>query len=113
MGPWSIIGDFFVGLIRTRQVQGWYRLAASVLITAFVSFWGTWGASIWTIHQTLPEVGWTGTLVLGFANASLSMAVMVYALIRRSPLAKGLSILVPKRIAQEELKQEFTHVEKR
>jgi len=99
LGPWNILGDLIVGLHRTKKLQEWGRLVASTGVTAFVAFWGAWGTAIPALHaQGQPP---SACLVLGFGVACFVMAVMVAALWKRSPLTKGIPLVLPTRVAEE------------
>lgn len=96
--PFSAIGGLIIGFHRTGKMQAWGRLIASVLATAFVTFWGTWGLSIWTLHGTMPEAGpvWVG--LLACANAMMAMASIVIWLWQKSEITKGIPIAYPVKV---------------
>ena len=99
--PFSAIATFGLGLIKNGQLQGWCRLAASLIATAFVTFFGTFGIAVVGLIQTNSAA----PLTLGLAYASISMSVAVLSLWLRSPLTKGIPILYPGKIESARLKE--------
>jgi hypothetical protein len=90
-----------IGWYRTGKLQGWIRLLASCLVTAFVTFFGTFGL----IVGALVNSGGVNALVIGLAAASTAMALSVLSLWLRSPLTKGIPILYPGKIEAARLTQ--------
>ena len=103
MDPLSALAKFGLGLIHEGHVQGWMRLLASILATAFVTFFGTLGLS--TIAQVQTGVPANVALVLALAHASVTMALMVLGIWLRSPLTQGTPILYPGAIEAKRLEQ--------
>lgn len=95
MSPFDAIGQFALGLIKSGHVQGWYRLIASVLATAFVTFWGILGIAL------VQGSGWA----VSFGTASLAMSLAVLGIWLRSPLTKGIPILYPSKIEAARIEQ--------
>jgi hypothetical protein len=103
MNPFTGIADFCLGLIREGHFQGWMRLIASLVITAFVSFFGTFSLS--TLSQVQAGVPVIVAFPLAIAHGSLMMSLMVLALWLRSPLTKGIAILYPGKLEAARLEQ--------
>ena len=88
----------------------WWRFGMSLFVTAFCSFFGTWGA-------TTPPLIAGGTnvwvaLVLGFCAGLVIMSAMVYSMWVRSPLTKGMSLMIPTSIARKAEETDSTLTEK-
>lgn len=90
MDPFNAIGNFALGYIKSGRMQKWVRFGASTLVSAFVTFWGTWGLAIPSLY---PVVGAVGALILGFGAACVAMSVIVLYLWRRHPLTKELMVM--------------------
>jgi hypothetical protein len=103
MNPLGALAEFGLGLIREGHVQGWCRLAASILASAFVSFFGTLGLSALAELQAGKPA--SVAIILALAHASIVMALMVLALWLKSPLTKGIPILYPGKIEAARLEQ--------
>jgi hypothetical protein len=103
MNPLDALATFGLGLIHEGHLQGWFRLAASIAATAFVSFFGTLGISAMTQVQqgATPHEA----LFLAAAHASLVMALMVLGIWLKSPLTKGIPILYPGKIEAARIEQ--------
>lgn len=95
MDPLNAIGNFVVGLIKAGQIQAWYRLIASIILSSLITFFSTLGASIWLLYS---QYGAVAALILSFANACIAVSVIILALVKRSPLTKGIAILVPTKV---------------
>jgi hypothetical protein len=101
------------GLHRTKkeiqQKEGWFRLIMSIVVTSFVGFSGMMGITIWSLYD---QYGAIGSLVLGFASGLIWMAVTTVALWKRSPMTRGMSIVVPGKIEEKVLEASVTYTEK-
>ena len=107
----TIIVGIFGVLKKTEQKWAWFRFGASLFGTAFISFWGTWGA----VGGGALAAGAEPLLALisGFFVGALTMATAILALWKRSALTKGIPILAPMKVEEELLKDEgFVYTEK-
>ena len=89
----------------------WFRLVASVLITSYVTFLGTWGITGLSCYADRLNI-WT-CLVVGFLTALLTTAAIVYNLWTRSPLTKGIAIAIPSQLAKAANDQDMTITERK
>ena len=100
------IAELITGIYKVRQntaqAEEWFRVGLSLFGTAFVSFWGTWGLSIWALY---PRFGLWPALVLGYADGCIVMASTVLILWKRSPLMRGIPIAAPMNVEQRALEQ--------
>jgi len=96
MNPFDGLAKLIVGFVHEGHLQAWSRLAASILATAFVSFFGTLGTSI---------VAGREPMVIAIGHASLFMALMVLALWLKNPLTRGIPILYPGKIEAARMEQ--------
>jgi len=106
----NLITGFYGVHRRMRQRQAWFRLGMSIFATAFVSFTGTWGFTIVTLSEQ--DADPQTALVLGFAWGLIVMSASVVGLWLRSPLTKGMTIMVPRKIMEQEQDQDQTFVSK-
>lgn len=106
----SLITGFYGVHKKMRQRQAWFRLGMSIFVTAFISFTGTWGLTIVALNER--GVGDLTALLLGFAWGLIVMSASVVGLWLRSPLTKGMTIMVPRKIMEQEQDQDQTYVEK-
>ena len=106
----SLITGFYGVHKKMRQRQAWFRLGMSIFVTAFVSFFGTWGLTIVALQEKGTDI-WV-SLVLGFAWGLIVMSASVVGLWLRSPLTKGMAIVVPRKIMEQEQDQDQTYLEK-
>jgi len=106
----SLITGFYGVHKKMRQRQAWFRLGMSIFATAFVSFTGTWGFTIVALNEQ--GVDPLMALLLGFAWGLIVMSASVVGLWLRSPLTKGMTIMVPRKIMEQERDQDQTFVSK-
>ena len=88
----------------------WWRFGMSLFGTAFCSFFGTWGATTPSLIASGTNV-WVA-LVLGFCAGLLVMSAMVYQMWVRSPLTKGMSLMVPTSIVRKAAETDSTFTDK-
>jgi hypothetical protein len=91
------------------EADRWFRFGASLFGTAFVSFAGSWGLSIWALY---PKFGIGASLGLGFADGLIAMAATVFLLWSRSPLTQGIPLMVPSKLAEKAVQQDSTYTER-
>lgn len=111
--PFGALATIIVGFKGISKADEWFRLGASVFMTAFINFWGGWGLAGLAIYKGAGEAVGLGfpadnalaALVGGFLCGSVAMAVSVLLLWKRSPLTKGTSILALGRIEEEAIKK--------
>jgi hypothetical protein len=92
------------------ETDEWYRFGMSLFGSAFCSFFGTWG----TLTPTLFASGmnlWPA-LVMGFCGGLATMAAVVYALWVRSPLTKGMPLMVPTTVQTKAIETDTVYTEK-
>ena len=106
----SLITGFYGVHKKMKQRQAWFRLGMSIFTTAFISFTGTWGFTIVTLHEQGADD--ITALLLGFAWGLIIMSVSVVGLWLRSPLTKGMTLVVPRKIMEQEQDQDQTTIEK-
>ena len=112
--PLSALARIIVGVYSTNkkaeEADAWLRFGASLFGTAFVSFTGAWGMSIWALY---PRLGVVAALVLGFADGLIAMAATTFLLWSRSSLTRGIPLMVPSQIAEKALQEDTTYTERR
>lgn len=129
--PLGAIATLINGVHRTKkeikQKDRWFRFGMSIFGTAFIAFSSTAGGVItaamtgWepvveiaadateaqAIGIALAQLAYPlGVLVLGVGAGLGSMAVMVWILWARSPLTKGIPIVISRKTAEDVLEQQ-------
>ena len=111
--PLSALARVIVGIHATNKAAGeadaWLRFGAALFGTAFVSFTGVWGMSIWALY---PRLGVLAALVLGFADGLIAMSATTFLLWSRSPLTKGIPLMVPSQLAEKARQEDTTYTER-
>lgn len=110
MGIFEAISSVIVGWMQVNKAsklaEDWFKQGMSIFGTAFVCFFGTFGAVGYTSIKTgdAPLVAFMLALFMG----SGAMAAGVGLLWLRSPLTRGIPLLVP--MSVEKHMQESDHV---
>ena len=111
--PLSALARVIVGVYSTNktaaEADAWLRFGASLFGTAFVSFAGVWGMSIWALY---PKLGVLAALVLGFADGLIAMSATTFLLWSRSPLTRGIPLMVPSQLAEKARQEDTTYTER-
>lgn len=95
--PVATAATVVLKLFAGGKVRGAIRLIISVIISAFVSFWGVFGMSLWALQGYGPV--WC--VILSIGNSSIAMAVSVVWVMRRSRDAKDLMLAIPGDLERE------------
>lgn len=93
-----------------EEAEEWYKFGMSLFGTAFCSFFGGWAAATPAIYAGGANI-WIA-LVLGFCGGMGLMAAMVYQLWVRSPLTKGMPLLVPAGVQRKAQETDTVYTEK-
>ncbi len=113
MGIFNAIATVIVGWMSVNKgaklAEDWFRLGMSLFGTAFIWFFGVFGAAGLASLKTgdAPLVA----LVTGICSGSGAMAVAVLALWKWSSLTKGIPILAPMFLEQKVLETGFAITE--
>ena len=111
--PLSALARIIVGVYSTNktaaEADAWLRFGASLFGTAFVSFAGVWGMSIWALY---PKLGVLAALILGFADGLIAMSATTFLLWSRSPLTRGIPLMVPSQLAEKAREEDTTYTER-
>lgn len=103
MDPFKTLAEFGVGLIKERHLQEWARLIASLSVSAFVTFVGTFGLSLEAqLHLSVPA---SVAIPLSLAHSCVLMALSVLNLWTKSPATKGIPILFTGKIEVARIEQ--------
>ncbi len=103
MDPFHALASFVLGLIKHGAVQAWLRLVASLVATAFVTFFGTLGLTL--TAQVTAGMPASTAFILALGYSSLMMALMILGLWLKSPLTKNIPILWPAAIEAARVKE--------
>jgi hypothetical protein len=68
------------------------------------------GLSIWALY---PRLGVLAALALGFADGLIAMAATTFLLWSRSPLTRGIPLMVPSQLADKARQEDTTYTERR
>lgn len=107
------LANLAVGIFREKkrfkQRWEWFRLIASVAVTSYVAFWGTWGA----VGGGLLAEGSDPLTALfaGFFAAALAMSAAVVALWKRSALTKDIPLVSILKVDEKVLEGGFSYTE--
>lgn len=111
--PLSALARVIVGVYsankKVEEADAWLRFGASLFGTAFVSFTGVWGMSIWALY---PKLGVLAALGLGFADGLIAMSATTFLLWSRSPLTQHIPLMVPSQLAEKAREQDSTYTER-
>ena len=103
-------GTYYKVVMKLNEADAWLRFGASLFGTSFVSFTGVWGMSIWALY---PKLGVLAALVLGFADGLIAMSATTFLLWSRSPLTKGIPLMVPSQLAEKAREENTTYTERK
>jgi len=104
-----LVGSKAINMTR-EELDKWFNFGMSLYGTQFTTFVGTWGGGIWTHHAS--GMGIWESLVMGFADALIATAAITYLLWKRSPLTKGMPLMIPSAIATKAEKVDTTYTER-
>ena len=112
LNPFGALSAFLVGAkavnLAREELDKWFNFSMSLYGSQFVTFLGTWGASIWALY---PKFGTWAALILAFANALMATAGITYLLWKRSPLTKGIPLMIPSALAEKAEEVDTTYTE--
>ena len=103
MNPFQGIAEFFLGLIKEKTLQGWIRLGVELFLSGLLSFLFVCGTVL-----IAPPHSWAIGAGSGMVVASVCMTVVF----RRSPLTKGLLLVLPSAEALKEINTDIEVIEK-
>jgi len=106
MSPLDALGHFAIGLIRNHQLQNWCRLAASLVISAVVTFLAVFGTSLLTLYVKGYGPEWDVIVSFGY-GCSCTAGVLIY-LWKTDPATKGIPISFPSDAELDALKKGIT-----
>jgi hypothetical protein len=99
MNPFDGVAKFFLGMLEQKTIQNWARLIFELLCSGILSFLFVCGSIL-----AAPPHSWAIASGTGMVVAAVCMTVVF----RRSPLTKGLLLVLP---SQEALKELSTDIE--
>jgi len=105
----SLYGAHRVSSKVIEQADEWFKLSLSLSGTAMVTFlgiFGTVGAATLASGQTVAV-----SVAVGLFAGSSATAAAVYGIWRRSSLTKGIPILAPMKVAQDEMQAGTVYLE--
>ena len=102
MDPLGALADFVLGKMKQSAVSLWLKLLFTMAFSAAVSFLFVCG--------TMLALGQAAGFAIGSGMVMAAMAMTV--LFRRSPLTKGLMVVLPGSEATKEIETNFQVIEK-
>jgi len=102
MDPLGALADFVLGRLKQTAMALWMKLLFTMAFSAAVSFLFVCG--------TMLALGQPVAFAIGSGMVMAAMAMVV--LFRRSPLNKGLMVVLPESEAAKELETDFQIIEK-
>lgn len=103
MNPFNGIAEFFLGLIKEKTLQGWVKLGVELFLSGLISLFFTCGFVL-----VVPPHSWAISIGSGLMSSAVCMTVVF----RRSPLTKGLLLVLPSAEAARELETDLQVIEK-
>jgi hypothetical protein len=121
MNPFEGLAKFALGLIEQKTLQNWLKLLFEMIASGILTFMLTCGvfligSKLWAIYfpdfntgiAVVPEGDWALSIGLGLVTS----AMMVIAVFRRSPLSKGLMLVLPSWEAAAEIAANIQEIER-
>jgi hypothetical protein len=102
LNPFTALADFVLGKMRQSMLALWLKLIFTMVFSATVTFLFICGGTLVATHS------WTIAIGSGMVMAALVLTVCF----RRSPLTKGMMIVLPAGEAAEELAKDFQVIQK-
>ena len=88
MNPLDALSNFALGLVRNHELQNWFRLVASIIISAVCTFLFVFGSALIAGYSQGYTPLWD--LVLSIGTASTSTSVVVGFMWKTNPATKGI-----------------------
>ncbi len=111
INPFDSIAKFFLGVLEQKTVQNWlkllFELIASGLFTFLFICGGALGACV--VAKVAPAYCWISAVGSGMVSAAISMTVVF----RRSPLTKGMLLVLPSAEAAKGLATDLQTIERK
>ena len=103
MNPFTGIAQFALGLIEHKVLQGWVKLGVELFLSGLLSFLFICGSVLIS-----PPHSWA----IGIGSGMVIAAVCMTVVFRRSPLTKGLLLVLPSSEALAEIHTDIQEIEK-
>lgn len=97
LNPFTALADLAVGFWKAGKAQAWAKLIFELMASGVISFLFMCGSTLVTSHSWAGS--WALSVGIGFVSAAISMTV----LFRRSPLTKGMMLVLPGEEAAKEI----------
>ena len=103
MNPFEGIASFCLGLIKQKVLQGWIKLGVELFLSGLLSFLFVSGTVL-----IAPPHSWA----IGVGSGMVVAAICMTVVFRRSPLTKGLLLVLPSAEALKEINTDIEVIEK-
>jgi hypothetical protein len=102
MNPFGALAEFVLGKMKQSAMALWLKLLFTMGFSAIVSFLFTCGTVLVS----------TKSYALAFGGGMIVAAMSMTVLFRRSPLTKGLMVVLPAEESLKELETNFQTIQK-
>ena len=103
MNPFSVIAEFFLGVLKQKTLQNWLRLLFELFLSGLLTFMLIAGSTL-----LVPPHSWAIATGSGLVLAAVVMTVVF----RRSPLTKGMMLVLPSWEAAKEIETNLQVIQK-
>jgi hypothetical protein len=102
VNPFSALAELAVGFWKAGKAQAWAKLIFQLLASGLISFLFVCGTAL------VGSRSWAVAIGMGMIMASVSMTVVF----RRSPLTKGMLLVLPSEEAAKEINSDLQTIQK-
>ncbi|HUO60896.1 MAG TPA: hypothetical protein VMU24_09535 [Candidatus Acidoferrales bacterium] len=103
MNPLDALAGFVLGKLKQAMVSQWVKLIFELSFSAQVSFLFVCGTALLA----------TRSVVIGCGSGMVMSALCMTVLFRRSPLTKGMIVVLPAAEAEKEMSAQFQTIERK
>lgn len=103
MNPLEALAGFVLGRLKQSMLSQWLKLLFGMTFSATVSFLFVCGTVILA----------TNSVVSGVASGMVMSALCMTVLFRRSPLTKGIMVVLPAAEGAKEMETQFQTIERK
>lgn len=103
MNPFTALAELAVGFWKAGKAQAWAKLVFELLCSGFISFLMVCGGVLISPPHSWP---------IGIGSGMVSAAICMTVVFRRSPLTKGLLLVLPEVEATKELETDLQTIQR-
>ena len=106
MGPWDAVGNFIVSFIeaekKAKRTEAWLSLIFQMVLSALIAFLFAGGTAMTA----------SKSFAFGCGAGMVSAAVVLAYFFRRSPLTRGMMLVLPQAEANTEINTDLQVIQK-